>query len=115
VRLRFAAVACAGCMAPAAVHPKGKGTAISSMEVARKKPSEHRVISTDLLGCYVMPINLTMNGTMNVRIGSPRSSARLLHASAILGATSPPLVDTDSELPYAARIASEKKTPRANS
>jgi hypothetical protein len=70
-------------MAPAAVHPKGKGTAISSMEVARKKPSEHRVISTDLLGCYVMPINLTMNGTMNVRIGSPRSSARLLHASAI--------------------------------
>jgi hypothetical protein len=72
-------------MAPAAVHPKGKGTAITSMEVARKKPSEHRVISTDLLGCYVMPINLTMNGTMNVRIGSPRSSARLLHASAILG------------------------------
>jgi hypothetical protein len=46
VRLRCAAVACAGCMVPAVAHQKEKGTAISGMVVARKKPPMPRVTST---------------------------------------------------------------------
>jgi hypothetical protein len=53
-------------------------TEIIGMEVARKKPSVHRAISTDLPDFYVMAISLTTSGAARKAACSPRADQPLV-------------------------------------
>src|SRR5438045_2306953 len=56
VRLPFAAIASAACMELEVVHRRGKGTAISGMAVAPKRPAARPAISTSSHVSCALPI-----------------------------------------------------------